>query len=101
MIVLNTRAGLSLLSRMQTQIDICELIGWNKNFVLHEHKEIYKWWYDVICSVRFEVKNRFFCCILILTNAYQMIWIGVALLLLTGIHINVASYFISLHGRSF
>ena len=94
----NTQAGLTLLSRISMQIS--ELIGWNKNLE-HEHKEIYKGWYDVISNVRFEVKNRFFCCILILMNAYQMIWIRVALLFLTDIYINVTYHFTFLHGRSF
>ena len=81
-------------------MQISELIGWNKNLE-HEHKEIYKVWYDVISNVRFEVKTRFFCCIWILMNAYQMIWIRVALLFLIDIYINVTYHFTFHHGRSF
>ena len=84
-----------------SNLDICELIGGNKNFGLYEHKEIYKGWCDVITNVRFEVKNKFFRCILMLMNEYQMIWIRAALIFLTGIYINVTYHFTSLHGRSF
>ena len=94
-------AGWLDLAFSNINVDICELIGGNKNFGLHEHKEIYKGWCNVITNVRFEVKNKFFRCKLILMNAYQMIWIRVALIFLTGIYINVTYHFTSLHGRSF